>query len=163
MPSQVKKVKPPRGINRWLFRMPIALYHLGLGGLFGKRMVRLTHTGRRSGIPRQVILEVVRYIPEDGSCIVAAGFGKESDWVRNIKHDPRITYTIGRDNKNGKAVRLDEDTAAQELIQYSHDHPKAWKELAHIMGYQLDGTEADTRELGKLIHMFVFKPTKKIT
>jgi hypothetical protein len=60
--------------------------------------------------------------------------------------------------RQGRAVRLDEETAGQELVQYSIHHPAAWKELARFMGYQLDGTEEDTRNLGKLIPMFAFQP-----
>lgn len=47
---------PPRTrMQRALFRAPILLDRLGLGGLLGHRFLLLTHTGR----PRQVVLEVV--------------------------------------------------------------------------------------------------------
>lgn len=51
---------PPRTrMQRALFRAPILLDRLGLGGLLGHRFLLLTHTGRTSGRPRQVVLEVV--------------------------------------------------------------------------------------------------------
>ena len=79
MPEQFKKVRPPRGVSRWGFRLPLLVYRLGLGGVLGKRFVCLTHTGRKSGQPRQTVLEVVRYAAESGACVVAAGFGEKSD------------------------------------------------------------------------------------
>ena len=51
----VKNVQPPSGVSRALFRAPIYLYRLGLGWLFGKRILLLNHIGRVSGTQRQVI------------------------------------------------------------------------------------------------------------
>lgn len=59
----VKNVQPPSGVSRALFRAPIYLYRLGLGWLFGKRILLLNHIGRISGTQRQVILEVVEHDP----------------------------------------------------------------------------------------------------
>ncbi len=61
----VKDVRPPSGVSRALFRAPIYLYRLGLGWLFGKRILLLNHIGRVSGKQRQVILEVVEHDPTD--------------------------------------------------------------------------------------------------
>ena len=52
----MKLARPPRTrLRRALFRAPIWLYRLGLGGLLGGRFLLLTHTGRTSGRPRQVV------------------------------------------------------------------------------------------------------------
>lgn len=158
MPQQFKKIGPPSGFSRLIFRLPIWLYHAGLGGMLGKRFVCLTHTGRKSGLPRQTILEVVRYDPGTGTCIVAAGFGDRSDWVQNVARNPHIVFTIGRLRKTGLAEKLTAETAGQELVAYSRLHPVAWRELSNFMGYRLDGTVADTIELGKWIPMFKLIP-----
>jgi len=158
MPEQFKKVHPPSGLSRLGFRLPIWLYRLGLGGLLGKRFVCLTHTGRKSGVPRQTVLEVVRYEADSGACVVAAGFGDRSDWVRNVTQDPRIVFTIGKLSKTGLAEQLDAGTAGCELVNYASLHPVAWRELSNFMGYRLDGTEEDIMALGKLISMFILRP-----
>ena len=54
---------PPTGVSRWLFRMPIGLYRLRLGWLLGDRFLLLHHTGRKSGLPRQAVVEVVTREP----------------------------------------------------------------------------------------------------
>jgi deazaflavin-dependent oxidoreductase (nitroreductase family) len=123
MPEKVREIHPPRGFSRLGFRLPIWLYRLGLGGLLGKRFVCLTHTGRRSGKPRQTVLEVVRYDGTTGACIVAAGFGEQSDWVRNVTRDPQITVTVGRNRRTDLAKRLDPVTAGCELAAYARRYP----------------------------------------
>lgn len=66
---------PQTRLRRTLFRAPILLYRLGLGGLLGSRFTLLTHTGRSSGRPRQVVLEVVGRHQASGGYLVASGFG----------------------------------------------------------------------------------------
>lgn len=44
----VKNVQPPSGVSRALFRAPIYLYRLGLGWLFGKRILLLNITSGES-------------------------------------------------------------------------------------------------------------------
>ena len=55
----VKDVPPPKGLRRLVFRAPLHAYHARLGWLFGQRLLLLHHTGRVTGKPREVILEVV--------------------------------------------------------------------------------------------------------
>lgn len=43
---------------RWLVRLPLWLYRARLGLLVGHRMLMMEHIGRRSGLRRQVVLEV---------------------------------------------------------------------------------------------------------
>ena len=158
MPEKIKDIKPPRGLTRLGFRLPIQLYRLGLGGVLGKRFVCLTHIGRRSGKPRQTVLEVVRYDKVIGACIVASGFGKGSDWLRNVEHDPHILFTIGRTQRTGLAERLDPEIAGRELAEYARRHPLAWRELVQFMGYKVNGTENDILALGNMIPLYRFQP-----
>ncbi len=80
-----------RLINRWLM---IPLWRLGLGRLLnlwpsvGGRTLVLVHTGRRTGRRR---LTPLNYAPSYPSSVyVVAGFGRRSDWYRNILADPAI-------------------------------------------------------------------------
>jgi len=52
MPEKIAKTKLPRGLVRLAFRAPIWLYRAHLGWLLGYRFVLLTHTGRKSVLPR---------------------------------------------------------------------------------------------------------------
>ena len=50
----------PSGTLRLVFRLPIYLYRLNLGWLLGHRGLLLTHQGRKSGLLRETVLEVIR-------------------------------------------------------------------------------------------------------
>ena len=133
---------------RLLWRAPIWLYRLNLGWLLGKRMLLLTHTGRISGLQRQAVLEVVDHDPEQNTYVIASGFGRKSDWFRNIQAQPNVIIGVGRAGIPARAEVLSANDGGQAIVDYGRRHPRAIKNLAGLMGYQLDGTEADLYELG---------------
>ena len=51
---------PPAFISRF-FKMPLVFYRLGLGGIFGKYFMVLTHVGRRSGKVYQSVLAILTF------------------------------------------------------------------------------------------------------
>jgi deazaflavin-dependent oxidoreductase (nitroreductase family) len=105
-------------------------------------------------MPRQTVLEVVRYDQESGMWIIASGFGSKSDWVLNIQADPSMTVKSKGVEKKALARRLERQEAGDELVDYNQRHPAAMGALARLMGYRLDGSEEDVRALGELIPMF---------
>ncbi|MBN2388300.1 MAG: nitroreductase family deazaflavin-dependent oxidoreductase [Anaerolineales bacterium] len=161
MPEKIRDMRPPRGLARLAFRLPIWFYRLGLGGLLGTRFLLLTHTGRRSGLPRRTVLEVVRCDRETNTFVVAAGFGPGSDWYRNVGKEPRVTVRCGRQTWKMVATFLTPAQAGEELVDYAHRHPIALGELARFMGYRLDGSAADVRALGELLPMIALHPEIK--
>lgn len=158
MPEKISETKLPRGLLRLAFRVPIWFYRAHLGRLLGYRFVLLTHTGRKSGLPRQTVLEVVRYDKSTGACIVASGWNTKSDWFQNVTANPIIVIQIGNHCSAATAKRLSPDAGAKELLDYSRRHPLALGELVKFMGYRLDGTEDDICALGRMIPMLAFTP-----
>jgi len=158
MVEKIKNLQPPRGLARLAFRLPIGLYRLRLGGLLGTRFLLLTHTGRKSGLKRKTVLEVVRYDHASTTFIVAAGFGPASDWVRNIRIHPQVTVQCGRRRWEMTARFLTPEQSGEELVDYNRRHPLAMRELVHFMGYRLDGTEEDVRAMGKILSMVTLRP-----
>lgn len=161
MPEKISEPKRPRGLIRLAFRLPIWLYRLKLGRLLGRRFLLLHHTGRKSGLPRQTVLEVVRYDKASGTYVVAVGFGTRSDWYQNINVNPHVTIDSGGRRTKAIAERLTPEAAEEELVDYSHRYPGLMKELARIMGYRLDGTEEDVRALGRILPMVALKSEKE--
>ena len=86
MSHKVREVNPPSGFSRLLWRAPIWLYRAGLGWMMGNRFLLLNHIGRKSGLPRQAVVEVVVSNDEEGTFTIASGFGAKSDWYQNIPH-----------------------------------------------------------------------------
>lgn len=111
-----------------LARFPRHLYRYGLGRLLGWRMVLIEHTGRRSGLPRQTVVEVVRRA--ERSVDVAAAWGDHSDWYRNLMADPTCRISTGSWRRRpAVASRLSPDAAAGVLAAYARDHPRAARAL----------------------------------
>ena len=85
----VKDVRPPAGLTRWLFRVPVYAYRLGLGWIFGERMLLLNHIGRISGKQHQTILEVAGHDRSDGSYVVASGWGPRPPGIATSCTSPK--------------------------------------------------------------------------
>ena len=158
MPEKIKDIKPPTGLVRLAFRTPIRLYQMGLGKLLGDRILELTHIGRKSGLPRHTVLEVVRHDKTSGVYYIAVGFGEHSDWYKNILKNPNVEVQSAGARLKAIAVQLSPEEAGDELVRYSHQHTTAFKELVRFMGYRVDGTDADIHALGQYLHMFALKP-----
>ena len=155
MPEKVGKAEPPRGLSRLLWRAPIWIYRLGLGGVIKKRMLLLHHVGRVSGEPRENVLEIVDQDSETGSFTVASGFGKKSDWYKNIVKQPDVSITVGREEIAVTARPLAPDESGRAMVNYAKRHPKAAKNLMSICGYKVDGSDEDYFIMGRDIVPFV--------
>ena len=158
MPTQTKQLQPPTGLSRALMRAPILFYKLGLGGLLGKRFLLLQHTGRKSGLPRQVLLEVVHHDEASGAYYIAAGFGASSDWFLNLQTTPQAEIQVGRRSLPVHAQVCDVAEATQTLRTYAQRHPRAAKTLAAFMGYTTDGSVEDFASLGATIKLVRLAP-----
>ncbi len=118
------------------------LYRVGLGGLLGGRFVLLHHVGRRSGQPRQAVVEVVRHDSLTDSFIICSGFGEQSQWFQNVMASPDLAITSGRRTLDVHAVRLPPDLGAGELRSYGQRHPRAVDKLMSYL--ELDPDEERT-------------------
>lgn len=136
----------PSGIMRIVFRLPILLYRLKLGWLFGRRMLLLEHRGRKSGLTRKVVVEVVDHDEQKDSYTVAAAWGRQSDWYKNIEAEPKVTVEVGRKRFAALAETLSADDAAQHLNVYATEHPFAFRQLGSKL---FDIESRDTAEVIK--------------
>ena len=140
----VKKVDPklpPTGWRKHLWRAPIYLYKIGLGPVMGKKFLLLNHIGRKSGQTRQAVVEIDRYDPETDTYIVASGFGKKSDWYRNLKKTPEATIQVGSKKLRAQAELLSPEQSAEEMARYAQVHPKAAMNLAGLIGLEVENPD----------------------
>ena len=163
MVEKISEPKYPSGISRLLFRAPIWLYKYNLGWLMSGRMLKITHTGRKSEEPRHVVLEVVKHDPSIDTYYIAAAWGEKSDWVKNIQANPNVHVQVGRRNLDMIAEPLTPDQSEAVILDYSQKHAATMMNLARFMGYKLDGSEEDFRELGRMLMMFALIPVDKGT
>jgi deazaflavin-dependent oxidoreductase (nitroreductase family) len=158
MTEEINIPQPPSGLSRILWRLPITLYRARLGWLMGNRFLLLTHTGRVSGIPRQAVIEIIRYDETGDYYLVASGFGEKSDWFKNIQKTPRVTIQVGRRQAAALAEWLPPIDAENEMLDYARRHPNAIKNLARILGYNLDGTDESYRALSRAAPIVALRP-----
>lgn len=101
---------PGDGWRKLFFKAPIQLWRLGLGPIIGYVMMLITHTGRRSGLPRRTMVE---YHMLKGKKYAPCAFGRKSDWYKNIAADPQVTIQTAYGVERMTAVRVTDD---QELL-----------------------------------------------
>lgn len=155
----IKKIGPPAGMRRLLFRLPIYLYKMRLGWILGDRLLLLHHVGRISGKPRLVVLEVAERESETGGFLVASGWGPTAEWYRNVLETPDVTIEVGRRKIAATGLPLTKEEGAEVFVRYARRHPKAAKRvLPRLMGYSVDGSEADFREVGLKMPFIRFAP-----
>jgi deazaflavin-dependent oxidoreductase (nitroreductase family) len=132
---------------------------MGFGWVLGDRLMLLHHVGRVSGEHRLVILEVAEHDPATDSFLVASGWGPTAAWYRNVLKTPEVTVQVGRRTIAVTALPLTKEEGAEVFVRYARRHPKAAQRvLPRLMGYDVDGSERDFREVGLRMPFIRFTP-----
>ncbi len=160
MPQKVSSPKLPRGLARIFFRTPIYLYRLGLGWLMGQRFLLINHVGRKSGLERQVVVEVVHHDEASDAYYIAAGFGPRTYWYQNLLKTPWAQIQVGRRKMDALATPLIPKEATKILRSYAEAYASAAKALAKFMGYETDGTVEDFAALGEDLKLMRLSPKR---
>jgi len=151
-----------KGMLWYLFRIPIYIYRWHLEWLFGKRLLLLAHTGRRTGLRRQTVLEVVEYRGEGPEVVVANGFGPDSDWLRNIQAKSDEEVKVGPKHFAASHRLLGENEAMKVIEQYEHRNrliaPIVRAGFTWLLGWRYRATETDRRRLVRQIPLLAFRP-----
>ena len=157
MVKQGKPKLPPTGWRKHLWRAPIYLYRIGLGPLMGKRFLLLNHVGRKTGKVRQAVVEIDRYDPATNTYIIASGFGAKSDWYRNLRKTPEVVIQVGNKKLKATAELLSPEQSAAEMVRYARDHPRAARELAGLIGLEMENPDdpEEWRTIGREFIPFV--------
>ena len=146
----------------YLFRGPLYLYRWHLGWLFGHRCLLLTHTGRRTEVRRETVLEVVEYRKAGPEVVVANGFGPNSDWVLNIKAKAGEEVTVGSQHFAASHRFLGEEEAMKVIEDYEHRNrfiaPVVRRGFSWLLGWKYRGGESDRRQLVRQIPLIAFRP-----
>lgn len=154
-------VHPPRGLSRFFWRLPIWLYRLHLGWLITGHFLMLEHIGRKSGLPRQAVIEVVKHDKAKDVYYVAAGFGPASDWYQNLLKTPQARIHSGFRREKVEAAVLSIDEAGNIIMDYARRYPAAIRTLAGIIGYEVKKGEEDYRALVRFVPIVALKVCKE--
>jgi deazaflavin-dependent oxidoreductase (nitroreductase family) len=154
-PGKENEKAPPLLIP--IFKLPLFLYRLRLGWLFGKRFMQITHVGRRSGKVRKTILAVLRF-DEKTKEIYAVSAWKGSDWYYNIQAPPALQVEMGfvRYVPTQRTLSPEEITAT--FMEYRKKHPIFSRMICRIPGWKWDSTYEEFLELARTLHGVAFEP-----
>lgn len=135
--------------TRWFVRAPIGLFRARLGFVFGGRVLLLEHIGRKSGESRFVALEAVSR-PNPHTVVLASGFGKTSQWYRNLAANPKCWVSIGfRYRVPATARMMAPEEAKAVLAEYKQLHASSYKQLSGVIE-QATGESIDSVPLVEL-------------
>ena len=94
---------------------PQVLYALGLGPVYGRLVLLLTTTGRKSGLPRVTPLQ---YEEIDGDIVVGSARGSQADWFRNIQANPNVIVRIKSRQFEGVAEPVTDPKRVADFLAY---------------------------------------------
>ena len=129
----------PGPVFKWIFKIPILQYKLGLGWLTGRYVLLLTTTGRRSGRLRYTPLEYI-YDREHDRYRIAAGWGGKTDWYRNACANPHVMVQVGRRKFETMAEPVSAEEVAKFMMNVSRHHPRMDKVWNRWSDRPVDGT-----------------------
>lgn len=133
--------KRPSGVGRWFARESRYFYGIGLGRLLGRRFVLIEHTGRRSGLARHTVLEVIQH--ESDALYVAAVWGTGSDWFKNLLANPTVRISSGKlQNVKAEATVLNHQSAITMFERNACAHATAARGLANAFKLPFKDAEA---------------------
>jgi deazaflavin-dependent oxidoreductase (nitroreductase family) len=136
-----------------LFRLPLQAYRHGAGGLLGHTFLQFRHIGRKSGRPYDTVAMVLRYDPASHEVVICAGWGPETDWVRNLRTGPAVRVQIGREAFEADHRFLTDDEAFEVVSQFRREHPRRLRLISTILGW---GDLRDDPSVRQFIHLHPF-------
>lgn len=147
----------PGPVFKWLFKIPILQYKLGLGWITGRYILLLTTAGRKSGKPRHTPLEYI-YDRENDRYRIAAGWGGHTDWYRNLSKDPHVCVQVGRRKFYAIAEKACDEEVARYMMQVSKRHPEMDKVWNRWSDRPLDGSFEGYVQAAKFFPSVWLKP-----
>lgn len=156
----------PGPILRSVLRAPRAMYRWHLGWLLGRRFLLLEHVGRATGCRHQTVLEVIGYDRSTGEALVMSGWGRASDWFRNVEVAGHATVTLGRRTVMVGARVLDTEEAAAVLADYERRNrwvrPVVRGVLSRLAGFRYEGTDEGRLALVRQLPVVRFTPALQV-
>ncbi|MEO8956380.1 MAG: nitroreductase family deazaflavin-dependent oxidoreductase [Ktedonobacteraceae bacterium] len=135
----------PYGIYKWLANAPRWFYRLGLGWVFGHHMVQITHRGRKSGVLRRTVLEVLQYDQQTREVLVVSGWEGKTDWYRNIERESALEVRIGRVHYRPVQEFLSPEETAQLILTLFRHRPREVRFVGPLLGIDPDAEDATLR------------------
>lgn len=147
---------------RRVLRAPTYVYDAHVGWLLGRRFLRLTHIGRRSGRRYRTMLEVIGEDRRTGEVLVVAGLGRSAQWLANVQAGNAVEVAIGRLRFRPRHRTLTPQEASEALADYERRNrwlvPIVRWVLSRRVGWRYDGSAGARLRLVSQLPVVGFRP-----
>ena len=152
--------KRPSGLLKFFFKVPLFMHKLGFGGwerFIGAQWMLLTTIGRKSGKPRQTLVDVMDYDKAKDTYYIEAAYGSHADWFKNIHAKPLFEAQVGRRKFCAQADILTQGDTGEMLVQFFRRKPAYTRSVMAMVGMKFKDEE-ELRSLGKNLTLLAVKP-----
>ena len=149
----------PGPLMRLVFKSGILWYRLGFGWLVGRTTLLVTTTGRKTGRPRQTPL-AYRYDPAADIYYVVPGWPARSDWLLNLRKNPRVRVRVGSRETEALAEPAPSKTALEVFRFYFRRNPFAARVWSRLCGTRIEDSEPGLRELALRCPVIALHPLR---
>jgi deazaflavin-dependent oxidoreductase (nitroreductase family) len=116
------------------------MYRIGLGGLMPGQLL-LTTVGRKSGRPRQAVVDLLRHDAATDTYYVVSAYGARSDWYRNLEANPTLRVQVRGHKFPARATILPSEEAAEMLVDYWRRHRLYARATMRLVGLKAASEE----------------------
>lgn len=155
--------KPPSGLLKFFFKVPLYLHKMGLGGwekLIGAEWMLIATTGRKTGKRREAMVDVMDYDKATDTYYIEAAYGARADWYRNIQSHPVFEAQVGRRKFHARAMPLSNADTGEMLVQFFHRKPAYTRSVIAMVGMKFKD-EDELRALGSNLTLLAVQPEKE--
>lgn len=152
----------PNAIQKFFFNIPVWFHKIGFGGwerLIGAQWMLITTTGRKSGKPRETMLDVMDYNAATDTYYIEAAYGSRADWVRNIESNPRFQAQVRRRKFFAHLTSLSSGEAGEMMVNFYRTKPAYTRSIMAMVGMKFEGEE-ELRKIASKLTLFAVHPEK---
>ena len=154
--------KRPNAFQKFFFKIPVWIHKMGFGGwerLVGAQWMLITTVGRKSGKPRDTMVDVMDYDKANDTYFVEVAYGSRADWYRNIQANPLFKARVGRRQFQARAATLANADAGEMMVQFFRRKPAYTRTVMAMVGMKFEGEE-ELRALGSKLTLLAVHPEK---
>ena len=118
--------------------------------------------GRKTGQPHDAVAMVLRYDETGREAVICAGWGPETDWIRNLRASPAVTVRLGRESFTPEHRFLSDDEAFDVATGFRREHPHRLWLISRILGWGDLRDDARVRRFVQTHPFVAFRPAASL-
>jgi deazaflavin-dependent oxidoreductase (nitroreductase family) len=152
----------PNALQKFFFKVPVFMHKIGFGGwekLIGAEWMLITTRGRKSGKPRDAMVDVMDYDAASDTYFIEAAYGDRADWYKNMQANPVFEARVGRRKFKATATPLSNEGAGELMVKFFRRKPAYTRSVMAMVGMKFE-SEEELRVLGSKLTLLAVKPVK---